>query len=56
MKVDKAVEKYRNQFGTEKEQKEQLAFLDINQQAGNHPYFNARKSMKIKNKRKGKRI
>lgn len=49
---DKIVKRYRNQFGTEKEQKDQLVFLDINKQAGNHPYFNVPKSLKIKNKRK----
>ena len=52
---DKIVERYRNQFGTQKEQELQLSFLWINKQAGNHPYFNVSNSIKVKNKRRRKK-
>lgn len=54
MKTDKFVKKYRSQFGSEQEQKQSLVFLQFNKQAGNHPFFNVPRSMKIKNKRGGK--
>lgn len=52
MKTDKVVKKYRSQFGSEKEQKEMLGFLQFDKQAGNHPYFNVPNSMRIKNKKR----
>lgn len=54
MKTDKRVERYRNQFGTLKEQEAQLPLLFFFKDAGNHPYFNVPRSLKLKNKRKRK--
>lgn len=52
MKEDKCRELFLKDKGTLKEQNAQLAFLWMDKDAGNHPYFKVTNSKRIKNKRR----
>lgn len=52
MKEDKCRELFLKDQGTLKEQHQQLAFVWVNKDAGNHPYFKVSNSKRIKNKRR----
>ena len=53
MNKDKCRELFLKEQGTLKEQNMQLAFTDIDKDAGSHPYFKVSNSSRIKNKRRG---
>ena len=52
MKEDKCRELFLKDQGTLKEQHQQLSFVWVDKDAGNHPYFKVSNSKRIKNKRR----